>query len=85
MADKTLQRLDVQAQPDLVTRLLKGEQATPAGRPAIGPVPTSSILDRVRGFLPSLESANEDLARRMAEEPAQNFDIEARSARLWMA
>ena len=35
-----------------------------------------TVLARVKSFLPEMQAAEKDLAKRMTKEPAQSFDIE---------
>lgn len=39
-------------------------------------LPPSSVLSRVKSFLPQLEESNRVLQERLASEPAENLDIE---------
>ena len=41
------------------------------------PVPPSSVLSRVKDFLPQMAAANEKLTKDMQSQPAENFDVEA--------
>ncbi|GFR41260.1 hypothetical protein Agub_g1935 [Astrephomene gubernaculifera] len=45
-------------------------------RPAIGPAPRSSVLDKLAAFLPQLAHENERLQEQMQSRPATDFDIE---------
>ena len=45
-------------------------------KPAIGKVEKSSLLGKLKQFLPELEKANQKLEAEMAVHPAESFDIE---------
>ncbi|GAQ78586.1 hypothetical protein KFL_000150400 [Klebsormidium nitens] len=57
--------------------LLAQQTAEDRARPNIGPVAESSILSRLKNFLPEMAQANAKLEDEMKDKPRESFDIEA--------
>eukprot|EP00798_Chlamydomonas_sp_ICE-L_P003466 gene3466-13526_t len=71
-------------EPDGLTPLERSmrklQKPSSSSRPDIGPVPASSVLGRLKDFLPGLAAANQKLEAEMKvgqDRPASEFDIEA--------
>ncbi|GLC35799.1 hypothetical protein PLESTB_000495500 [Pleodorina starrii] len=66
------EKLDCPAVPPLEQKLANLTRQ----RPAIGPTPRSSVLDKLAAFMPQMANANASLQQQLQERPAAEFDIE---------
>jgi len=71
-------RLDVPPGPSPLERRLNLQAPSnqPTNRPNIGPVPPSSVLDRLKQFIPRIQEANQELEQQLQGSNPRDFDIE---------
>ena len=62
--------------PGAERKLQLGSGPQQRSKPDFGPVPSSSVLDRVKSFLPAMQRANADLMQQAAQRPPEELDIE---------
>ena len=62
--------------PSAERKLQLGGGPQQTSKPDFRPVPSSSMLDRVRSFLPAMQRANAELAQQAAQRPPEELDIE---------
>ncbi|KAF5829993.1 hypothetical protein DUNSADRAFT_15187 [Dunaliella salina] len=72
-------RLDVPQGPNPLERRLNLQAPLnqPSGKPNMtGPLPHSSVLDRLKQFIPQIQLANQELEQQLQGSNPQEFDIE---------